>query len=383
MSDLDLLEAEQIDLDPEQMGLVDLATIDRIVEEVGRAPEAVIPLLHAIQREYRFLPREALRHVCDVTEITPASIMGVSTFYTHFRHKPIGKHLISVCQGTACHVKGSRLVQDAVELNLDIKDGQDTDADGRFTVQEVACLGCCTLGPVVQIDEGTYGHISAQAVGNMLQTFEQSSSKPTKKVTHRTRMSQGGEAGPEIRIGLGSCCLAQGAEGVHDAFVDELAASGASGSIKQVGCTGLCHQAPLIELNVPGEPTRLYTKLKPETARHIIREHFKPSGIVQPIRQAVTGLIDRLHSNEEGDVVQQHCVDVRDGQVCGFVGPQKHIATELCDFLDPLDLDEYLRHDGFVALKKCLDELKADEIIDEIKTSGLRGRGGGRFPHAH
>ena len=131
---------------------VDLSVVDRIVTDVGRGPDAVIPLLQAIQAHYRYLPREALHRICELTEITPAAITGVATVYTHFRLRPVGRHVIRLCQGTACHVKGATQVQDAVAHHLGLTTGADTDADGRFTVVEIACLGCCTLAPVLQID---------------------------------------------------------------------------------------------------------------------------------------------------------------------------------------------------------------------------------------
>jgi len=105
-------------------GGIDLTFVDKAVEEIGRRPEAVIPLLQAIQSHYRYLPREALERVCEITEITPASIVGVSTFYTQFRHQPVGKHVIQICHGTACHVKHSPLIDEAFKNHLGIKEGK-------------------------------------------------------------------------------------------------------------------------------------------------------------------------------------------------------------------------------------------------------------------
>ena len=102
---------------------LDLSHVDQIVADLGKQPDAVIPILQAIQEHYRYLPQDALRRVCRLTEITPADIAGVSTFYTQFRHQPVGRHMIHVCQGTACHVKGSELVQDAVALHLGLPKG--------------------------------------------------------------------------------------------------------------------------------------------------------------------------------------------------------------------------------------------------------------------
>ena len=128
---------------------LDLSVVDAAVADCGRSASAVIPILQKLQEHYRYLPEAALRRVCEITEITQASIAGVSTFYSQFRNRPVGRHLISVCHGTACHVKGAGLVHDALMRHLKIEEGDDTDPGRVFTVEKVACLGCCTLAPVM------------------------------------------------------------------------------------------------------------------------------------------------------------------------------------------------------------------------------------------
>ena len=119
------------------MSTLDLSFVDQTVDRLGRAPEMVIPILQAIQGHYRYLPQEALERVCQRTAITPASITGVASFYTQFRHRPVGRHIVSVCHGTACHVKGSQLVQEALDRRLGLTNGQDTDPEGLFTVRSL------------------------------------------------------------------------------------------------------------------------------------------------------------------------------------------------------------------------------------------------------
>jgi len=148
---------------------IDLAAVERIVRAAGTGRDAAIPILQAIQAEYRYLPEAALRRVCELTEITPAQISGVATFFNQFRHQPVGEHIIRVCHGTACHVAGSPLVTEALRRRLGLKDeSEDTDREGRFTVEKVPCLGCCTLAPVLQIDDITYGHLTPQSVPEVL-----------------------------------------------------------------------------------------------------------------------------------------------------------------------------------------------------------------------
>ena len=150
---------------------IDLREIDEIVERVGKRSKDTLTLLLSIQSKYRYLPREALRRVCEITEITPAQITSVSTFYSQFRHKPVGKHIIRVCHGTACYVLGAEQITNAVRKHLEIPEGEDTDAKRWFTVENVACLGCCSLAPCMMIDEITYGHLTPQNTGKAIDAF--------------------------------------------------------------------------------------------------------------------------------------------------------------------------------------------------------------------
>lgn len=356
---------------------IELAHVERIVAESGTGPEAVIPILQAIQRQYHYLPQAALERVCQLTRIRPADMEGVATFYTHFRHQPVGRHTIQVCQGTACHVKGAALVQDAIALHLGIPPGKDTDPRGEFTVQSVACLGCCTLAPVIQIDDATYGRVTPRSVARVI---AQAIRAPRSNAVTAQRRAPSGPPEGEIRIGLGSCCQAQGSGRVHDAIVSVLNRSGAAAEVKAVGCIGMCHQTPLIELIPRGGESRLYARVQPEDVRNIILHHFRPQGLVQRLTYRLGKWIENLHSDEQEDPVVAHALDVREQAVCSFLGPQRHIATECCGNLDPLDLDEYLRYDGFTALRRCLESLPPEGILDEVEQSGLRGRGGAGFP---
>jgi len=150
---------------------IDLCEIDEIVDAIGGKTRDTLTILLSIQGKYRYLPQEALRRVCEITEITPARIMGVSTFYSQFRHKPVGKHIIKVCHGTACYVLGAERITDSVRKCLAIEEEEDTDADRLFTVENVACLGCCSLAPCLMIDDITYGHLTPQNTYKTIENF--------------------------------------------------------------------------------------------------------------------------------------------------------------------------------------------------------------------
>ena len=146
--------------------------IKDILDSRGTEKSDVIPILQAIQNKYNYLPEEALREVCSLTEITPEMITGIASFYSQFRMEPAGKHVVKVCVGTACHVKGSGLVHDAFRRELKLKDNEATDSTGNYTIEKVSCLGCCTLAPVVQIDNVTYGHVTTGQAGEIIKDFD-------------------------------------------------------------------------------------------------------------------------------------------------------------------------------------------------------------------
>ncbi len=356
---------------------VDVGFVDRVVEETGRDREAVIPILQRLQEHYRYLPPEALRRVCEITDITPAQIEGVSTFYTQFRHRPVGEHLIRVCHGTACHVKGADRVSDAVRRYLDIPADDDTDPDGQFTIEKVACLGCCTLAPVMQIDGVTYGHLNSDNVSDAIEDFLQLEGRGL--LAPQPKSVEGHIDGlAEIRIGIGSCCIAGGSMDVREALERAVRDLGAPAVVKPVGCVGMCHRTPLVEVAVPGEEPHIYAKVQPEDAQGIVRRHFEPRGF-RRLRSAVTTALDHMLDDRTWEPVTRYALDVRDAPVCSSLGRQVHVATEHGGELDPFDLDEYIEGGGFEALERAL-QMTPEDVIEAVNTSGLRGRGGAGFP---
>jgi NADH:ubiquinone oxidoreductase subunit E len=147
---------------------IDLKFVDDLVERFGRGREAAIPILQAIQTHHRYLPDEALHRVCELTEITPAQIAGTSTFYAQFRRSPVGRHVVRVCHGTACHVAGAEHITQELRRHLEIAPGEDTDPSRLFTIDSVACLGCCSLAPVMMVEEETTGHLTPASARQVL-----------------------------------------------------------------------------------------------------------------------------------------------------------------------------------------------------------------------
>ncbi len=160
------------------------AELAPVLDHYAEIPGSLITILQKAQECYGFLSVELMRHIAAETHTSIAKVYGVATFYTQFRFEPVGKYLIMLCQGTACHVNGSKLVEEAVMDYLNIKEGETT-ADGLFTLNNVACLGCCSLSPVMMINDDTYGQLTKDKVTNILAELKEKadSEKVSQEVT--------------------------------------------------------------------------------------------------------------------------------------------------------------------------------------------------------
>lgn len=145
----------------------DLTLLEDVLKTYAAIPGSLITILQHAQEIYGYLPQDVIQHIAARTGVKPAKIMGVATFYTQFRLKPVGKYLIMLCKGTACHVNGSDLIEKTIVETLGIQDGETT-ADGLFTLKNVACLGCCSLSPVMMINEETYGTLTPEKTKQIL-----------------------------------------------------------------------------------------------------------------------------------------------------------------------------------------------------------------------
>jgi NADH-quinone oxidoreductase subunit E len=141
---------------------------------------ALIPLLQSAQDTYGYVSEKAIDYISHVTGIPAADIYGVVTFYAQFRTKPLGKHIIKVCNGTACHVNGAKAVYEVIQDELTIN-YEETSDDGEFSLLSVACIGCCSLAPVITIDGETFGRLNAQKLRKILRDFKRQMKDQAKK----------------------------------------------------------------------------------------------------------------------------------------------------------------------------------------------------------
>jgi NADH-quinone oxidoreductase subunit E len=133
---------------------------------------SAIPILQEIQEIEGFISKDTIRDITEHTGIPSAELYGIATFYSMFRLKPQGRHIIRICKGTACHVSGADTLGSMLRTLLELPEEENTTDDGRFTLMEVACLGCCSLAPVIMVNEDTYGKLSSDKLAKILDKYE-------------------------------------------------------------------------------------------------------------------------------------------------------------------------------------------------------------------
>ena len=140
---------------------VELVDVLSWIKRIGSDSSSTVPLLQAVQSEYGYLPRAAMDMIIQNTDITGSQVYGVATFYSQFRLKPVGRHIIRVCHGTACHVTGADRLDTSLRHILNITDEeQDTAENGSYTIEQVACIGCCSQAPVLVIADEVSGNLT-------------------------------------------------------------------------------------------------------------------------------------------------------------------------------------------------------------------------------
>lgn len=149
---------------------MDTIKLDKIIERYRGKAGATIPLLADIQKEFGYVSEDAVEYAAQKTGIPAAEMFGVATFYAMFRFEPQGKYVIRLCRGTACHVQGSGRIAEQLERSLGVKDGGTT-KDGMFTLQFVACLGCCSLAPVMMVNDEVHGRLTPEKAVDVLEGY--------------------------------------------------------------------------------------------------------------------------------------------------------------------------------------------------------------------
>lgn len=150
------------------MSLEKLNDVIAILNEYDNNPTKLIPILQKVQQKYNYLPQDAMAFVANSLGIAPSKVYGVATFFSHFSTAPKGKHIIKICDGTACHVKKSEGIINAAKKRLGLTDGKHTSGDLMFTLECVSCLGACGIAPVAVVDEEVHPQMTPEKMGALI-----------------------------------------------------------------------------------------------------------------------------------------------------------------------------------------------------------------------
>ncbi|MCL1920809.1 MAG: NAD(P)H-dependent oxidoreductase subunit E [Kiritimatiellaeota bacterium] len=366
---------------------MDFAAIDSAITRLGTGRDALIALLQTIQEAYNYLPPEALTYLSQKTGIPEADITGVATFYGQFRLRPAGRHTIKVCVGTACHVKGADRTFEAFQRELGIAPADDTDAAREFTVEKVACLGCCMLAVAVQVDKTIYANVTPTKVPSVLRDIRASLSPDsrTSELPHFRTSSPGAV----VRLCACSSCAAAGAADVLREIRRVIHARHLPLLVREVGCTGGSYHAPLMEIAMADGHHFRYGRIRTRDIEPILLEHVRPARLAARLAARLRALAETAFTGGAEEPPLRFPLSVRDQPDACYWTRQQRIATQCAGELPPLDLDDYRARGGFTAYEKCTGgraspraatPMPPEQVIAEIEASGLRGRGGGGFP---
>jgi NADH-quinone oxidoreductase subunit E len=176
---------QSADVKIEPSGNIELALLDPLIKKYKAKKGNLIPLLQGAQNIYGYIPKVVFEEISLRTGIKLNEMYGVATFYAQFRLKPVGKFIVRVCHGTACHVQNASKVTEDIIGYLEVKDGETT-KDGIFTLETVACLGCCSLAPVMMIGEETYGKLSGKKAVDVIKDIKRKEVLKSKKVPEQS-----------------------------------------------------------------------------------------------------------------------------------------------------------------------------------------------------
>jgi NADH-quinone oxidoreductase subunit F len=350
--------------------------VRKTVEDNGAERSRLTAILHKLQEQYNYLPEQALRDISEIMEIPLVDIYGVATFYTSFSLEPKGEHIVTVCMGTACHVRNSAGLLEEICRFLNVEPGGTTE-DMMFTVETVNCLGACAMGPIMVVDGTYHGEMSASKVPRVLKKYmslRELEEPIAEKLSSPAELGSFRSAAFEKRYGnavsislcTGPGCLARGSREVGAAFERELQAAGMGDKVieRLTGCHGFCEMGPVVLVR-PADI--FYTNVKASDVPEIVRETVMDGKVVERL------LYDDPGSGKK--IEKEADVPYYSKQLRQVLGPNRTI--------NPYEIDDYIALGGYSALSKALFEMQPQQVIDEVETAGLRGRGGGGYPAAN
>lgn len=371
--------------------MVKTELIESIISRHNFNTANLIMILQDTQEVFNYLPPDALEYISNRLEIPKSQVYSIATFFKSFSLTPRGKHKIDICEGTACHIRGASLLLSSVTEEFNIKAGE-TSTDGLFSLNSVHCVGACAMGPVAIIDGEYHGNITSSS---LVKKIKQCCAEEH-CVENKSKQLSSQEVEPENRdlltavksfddynklrekltakykainnrilVCTGTGCLAKGSIKVAHALTRELDNKNINIpvhiGVKKVGCHGLCEQGPLIIIH-PGNIC--YTKVNEKDVKEIIEKTYINKTVVERL----------LYRDSADSPAIEKYTDIP------FYSSQVKIALRNVGEIDPANIADYIARGGYGSLKKVLQDIQPEAVIDKIDKSGLRGRGGGGFP---
>ncbi len=339
--------------------------VDDILSRHLQVTGNLITVLHEVQSHYNYLPQDALYYLSQRTGIPITRLYSIATFYHFFSLKPKGRRQIQVCTGTACHVKGAARVMDELERKLGVKVGETT-PDLQFTVDEVRCVGACSFAPVVVVGGETFGEVGARKISDIIKRYSGDGPQPATASTpalvptppEPTLIAAAAQRSINVKVCMGLGGVAAGAVDVLKTFEETMDERGLKFTlgkkcVDQVGCMGFCAKDVIVEVTIDGHMTP-YQFVKPPMVQRIVDEHIIGS---QPVEKWLAG-----------------------PEYAQFHSRQNKVVLGACGVIDPEDIDAYISIGGYQTATRALTAMTPEQVVEEMKASGLKGRGGAGFP---
>lgn len=362
----------------------EIEELDVIIEKWGNDPEYVIEMMEDIQDRFRHISKTAIDRLLEKTGVPKAYLYHIATFYKTFSLEEKGETIIQVCVGTACHVKGSAKILDAFERELDVKTGQTT-PDKKYTLEAVACVGACSIAPVIKIGDEVLGNMGAKDVPKLLKKcadnyFISRERKPQtitdkkkdyiitpvherlKKISETENKKLSGYKGL-LMVCTGTGCVSAKSFDILNKLKTILYEKNLNKDYLAIGtgCNGFCAAGPIMVVQPDGI---FYQKLKEKDVEEIVEFHLIGD---EPVERL-------LHKDPLTGEINKTMDEIK------FFSKQQLIALRNKGLIDPEQIKHYIARDGYQSLRRVLEEKNPEGIIKEVIRSGIRGRGGGGFP---
>jgi len=361
-------------------GREEIKIIDEIIGKWNFDPDYAGEMMQDIQERFRHIPKTAIDEINKYVGTPKAYLYHIATFYKSMSLEPKGETLIQVCVGTACHVKGSAKILDSFERVLGIKTGETT-PDKKYSLDAVACLGACSIAPVVKVGDEVYGSVKAKDVEKLLKksaTQKEAAKEKRVEAVKKTaavskpediaRTAERENARLQGYKGLlmactGTACVSAGGFSIKDKLVEVIEQKSLDKDFLVIGtgCNGFCAAGPIVVAQPEGI---FYQKLKVDDIEEIVDSHLVHGKPVEKF----------MHKDPVSGAVNTTIEDI------GFFSKQQLIALRNKGLVDPENIDSYMARGGYKALAQVLDSNNPEGIIQEVTASGIRGRGGGGFP---